>query len=65
MPGQACAYYIGYLKMLALRKKAQSTLGDDFNLKEFHDVVINNGGLPLSLLESVVDEYIDHTAGLV
>jgi uncharacterized protein (DUF885 family) len=64
MPGQACAYYIGYLKMLALRKKAQSTLGDDFTLKEFHDVVINNGGLPLSLLESVVDDYIDRKAGL-
>jgi uncharacterized protein (DUF885 family) len=64
MPGQACANYIGYLKMLALRKKAQSTLGDDFNLKEFHDVVINNGGLPLSLLESVVDDYIDLKAGL-
>lgn len=64
MPGQACAYYIGYLKMLALRKKAQSTLGDDFDLKEFHDVVINNGGLPLSLLESVVDDYIDRKAGL-
>jgi uncharacterized protein (DUF885 family) len=64
MPGQACAYYIGYLKMLALRKKAQSTLGDDFNLKEFHDVVINNGGLPLSLLENVVDDYIDRKAGL-
>jgi uncharacterized protein (DUF885 family) len=50
--------------MLALRKKAQSTLGDDFNLKEFHDVVINNGGLPLSLLENVVDDYIDRKAGL-
>ena len=64
MPGQACAYYIGYLKFLALRMKAQSTLGDDFDLKEFHDVVINSGGLPLSLLESVVDDYIDRKAGL-
>ncbi len=64
MPGQACAYYIGYLKMLSLRKKAQSTLGDAFDLKEFHDVIINGGGLPLSLLEQVVDEYIDRKAGL-
>ena len=52
MPGQACAYYIGYLKLLSLRQKAQATLGDAFDLKAFHDVVINNGGLPLSLLEA-------------
>jgi uncharacterized protein (DUF885 family) len=65
MPGQACAYYIGYLKMVALRQKAQSALGEAFNLKEFHDVLINSGGLPLGLLVNVVDDYIDHTAGLV
>jgi len=64
MPGQACAYYIGYLKMLALRRKAQATLGETFNLKDFHDVIINSGGLPLSLLEKVVDDYIDRKAGL-
>ena len=64
MPGQACAYYIGYLKMLALRRKAQATLGESFNLKDFHDVIINSGGLPLSLLEKVVDDYIDRKAGL-
>ena len=64
MPGQACAYYIGYLKMVALRQKAQSALGEAFNLKEFHDVLINSGGLPLGLLENVVDDYIDRKAGL-
>ena len=64
MPGQACAYYIGYLKMLSLRQKAEATLGEDFDLKAFHDVVINNGSLPLSMLESVVNDYIDRTAGL-
>ena len=63
-PGQACAYHIGYLKVLALRQKAQSTLGDAFSLKEFHDVLIGSGGLPLELLESVVDDYIDRKAGL-
>ncbi len=63
MPGQACAYYVGYLKMLDLRQKAQSTLGDSFNIREFHDVIINSGGLPLSLLETVVDDYIDQKAG--
>jgi len=63
-PGQACAYYIGYLKMLALREKAEAVLGDDFDLKKFHEVLINSGGLPLSLLEGVVNDYIDEVAGL-
>jgi uncharacterized protein (DUF885 family) len=65
MPGQACAYYIGYLKMLSLRQKAQATLGEAFDIKAFHDVIINHGGLPLALLEKVVNNYIDQAAGLV
>jgi uncharacterized protein (DUF885 family) len=64
MPGQACAYYIGYLRLLALRQKAESTLGADFDLKDFHDVIINNGGLPLDLLEDVVNDYVDRAAGI-
>ena len=64
MPGQACAYYIGYLKLRSLRQKAEAVLGDAFDLKIFHDVIINNGGLPMNLLQSVVDEYIDRKAGL-
>jgi uncharacterized protein (DUF885 family) len=63
MPGQACAYYIGYLEVLRLRQKAQAVLGDAFQLKAFHDVVINNGGLPLNLLAKVVDDYIDREVG--
>jgi uncharacterized protein (DUF885 family) len=65
MPGQACAYYLGYMKLLALRKKAKSMLGSDFDLKEFHDVLLNHGSLPLSLLEKVVNRYMDRTAGLL
>jgi uncharacterized protein (DUF885 family) len=65
MPGQACAYYIGYLEMLSLRQKAQATLGEAFDIKAFHDVIINHGGLPLALLEKVVNHYIDQAAGLV
>lgn len=65
MPGQACAYYIGYLELLGMRKKAEAVLGDGFDLKSFHDVIINNGGLPLDLLKRVVDEYIDREAGLI
>jgi uncharacterized protein (DUF885 family) len=64
MPGQACAYYIGYLEMLSLRQKAQSTLGEAFDIKAFHDVIISHGGLPLPLLEEVVNTYIDQAAGL-
>jgi uncharacterized protein (DUF885 family) len=64
MPGQACAYYLGYMKFMALRRKAEAILGESFDLKAFHDVLINNGGLPLSLLEDVVDEYIDRVTGL-
>jgi uncharacterized protein (DUF885 family) len=64
MPGQACAYYIGYLRLLALRQKAEATLGTNFNLKDFHDVIINNGGLPLDLLERVVNDYVDRAAGI-
>jgi len=64
MPGQACSYYLGYLKIISLREKAQAILGENFNLKDFHDVVINNGGLPLVLLEEAVNDYIDRIAGL-
>ncbi len=58
MPGQACAYKIGMLKMLALREKAQKALGEKFSLPAFHDVVLKNGSMPLNILERVVDEYI-------
>jgi uncharacterized protein (DUF885 family) len=64
MPGQACAYYLGYLKILSLRQKAESTLGANFDLKKFHDVIIKSGGLPLGILEDVVNNYVDKTAGL-
>jgi len=58
MPGQACAYKIGELKLLELRQKARQTLGDRFDLRQFHNVILKNGSMPLSLLEQVVDEYI-------
>ena len=58
MPGQACAYKVGMLKIRELRKRAQTELGDKFDLREFHDVVLKNGALPLEILERQVDEYI-------
>ena len=55
MPGQACAYKIGQIKMLALRERARQALGERFDLREFHDVVLKNGAMPLTLLEQVVE----------
>ena len=57
-PGQACAYKVGELKILALRAKARAALGAKFDLKDFHAVVLENGAVPLTLLEQLVDEWI-------
>lgn len=58
MPGQACAYKVGQLKILALRAKAQQALGDKFDIKEFHKVILENGAVPLTVLERLVDDWI-------
>jgi len=57
-PGQACSYKIGMLKILELRAKAQHELGAKFSLKEFHNVVLRAGNVPLAVLETVIDDYI-------
>ncbi len=57
-PGQALAYKAGMLKILELRERAKTKLGDKFDIKQFHDVVLSNGALPMALLERVVDEWI-------
>jgi uncharacterized protein (DUF885 family) len=57
-PGQACAYKVGMLKFQELRARAQQQLGDKFDQREFHDVVLKNGGLPLEILEEQVNDYI-------
>jgi uncharacterized protein (DUF885 family) len=49
--------------VLGLRQKAEAILGDKFQLKEFHDVIINSGALPLKMLEQLIDDYIDQKAG--
>ena len=57
MPGQACSYKIGQLKILELREQARKALGAKFTLKEFHNVVLSNGAIPLTLLERVIGDW--------
>ena len=57
-PGQALAYKIGALKIQALRERARVQLGERFKLKDFHDLVLRDGVLPLSVLEAQVDRWI-------
>ncbi|MFN4764329.1 DUF885 domain-containing protein [Gillisia sp. Q332] len=59
MPGQATAYKIGMNKILELREEAKVQLGNDFDLREFHDVVLLNGAVPLNILEELVQEWAD------
>jgi prolyl oligopeptidase len=57
-PGQALAYKLGELKIKELRRKAEQSLGARFDIREFHDVVLRNGTLPLDMLEEQVNAYI-------
>lgn len=58
MPGQATAYKIGQIKIMQLRAKAKKALAEKFDIREFHDVILRNGMLPLGILEEQVDQYI-------
>ena len=57
-PGQATAYMIGKLKIEELRAKAEAELGETFDIRQFHDTIIANGSVPLSILEELVNDYI-------
>ena len=57
-PGQALSYKIGMLKIQELRAKAETELGDAFDIRDYHDVVLQNGSVPLPILERLVDQYI-------
>ena len=58
-PGQALAYKMGELKIRELREKATTALGDNFDLREFHDVVLGQGAVPLDMLDAQVTRWIE------
>ncbi len=61
-PGQALAYKVGELTLLELRARAESALGERFDIRQFHDAVLLTGGLTMDLLESEIERYIDQAA---
>ncbi len=58
MPGQACAYKIGMIKMLELRERARSALGERFDIRRWHEAVLGCGSVPLGILEKAMEQYI-------
>ena len=63
MPGQALAYKIGQLKILELRTRAEQTLGDDFDIRRFHDALLGSGSLPLEVLETRMERWLAEQLG--
>lgn len=61
LPGQACSYMIGQLKIVELRERARNALGSAFSIQEFHNTVLTAGVVPLTMLEAIVDAYIADT----
>lgn len=62
MPGQATAYLVGKLKIMELRTKAQQTLGDKFDYRGFHDEILKDGPVPMSILEQKINAWIEKTS---
>jgi uncharacterized protein (DUF885 family) len=60
-PGQATGYKVGQLAILAMRERAERELGDRFDVKAFHEVLLMNGGMPLDILDETVTEWIRET----
>jgi uncharacterized protein (DUF885 family) len=57
-PGQACGYKVGHTEIVRLREKAKAALGPKFDVRDYDDVVVRSGGVPLTVLETVIDGYI-------
>jgi uncharacterized protein (DUF885 family) len=63
MPGQATAYKIGMIRILELRADARERLGDKFDIRGFHDVILANGPVTLQVLAHVVDDWVVSQGG--
>jgi uncharacterized protein (DUF885 family) len=63
MPGQACGYMVGRLEILRLRDKAKAALGGKYDLRKFDDAVVLGGAVPMTLLETVIDQFIAKSKG--
>ena len=61
LPGQACSYMIGQVRILELREQAKAALGAKFSIKEFHNVVLRGGTLPLAVLAQEVEGWVAAT----
>ena len=61
-PGQACSYKVGELKIIELREKAKAKLGNKFDIKEFHRMVLQQGSIPLEMLERLTDDFINRNS---
>jgi uncharacterized protein (DUF885 family) len=62
-PGQACGYKVGHSEILRLRAKAQASLGAAFDIRDFNDAVVATGGVPLTILSTVIDGYVAKMKG--
>ena len=62
MPSQATAYKIGMMKILELREKAKKQLAEKFDLRQFHEVILTNGAVPLDILEELVNDWVKSKA---
>ena len=58
LPGQATAYYIGYTRILEARQRMMDELGNQYDLKEFHNILLGSGAMPLDILDQVITSYI-------
>ena len=57
-PGQACGYKVGHTEIVRLREVAKKALGPKFDLRDFNDAVVETGGVPITVLASVIDRYV-------